>query len=271
MEILDRPEPSKRFIEERQQAMRHIQRIFDNLNASLKDESKGFRWVKTELSYSGFDDFTFAYRNKIFSVLVEIADIINGKASFGNEQRVRTLIYECKKNNLIPCIYPVIKNKRGGYAFLGDIIEGLAPWGCWNLINAVTKKFVDPIAEASDELIKVSEWEFQNLAVSIVLNYLHDKGLKLLSYCDLLSIEPNIWFKDNNGKMCWVEVLYALYPDNDKSFSWKNWPDEVLKHDGYKAVVSFANADNLSGKIYRSQGTFVNFRGIKHVYMSKTK
>ena len=103
------------------------------------------------------------------------------------------------------------------------------------------------------------------------MKYLHDKGFKLLSYCDVLGIEPNIWFEDNKGKRCWVEVLYALYPDNDKSFSWKNWPNEVLKHDGYKAVVSFANAENLSGKIYRSQGTFVNFRGIKHVYTSKTK
>ena len=271
MEILDRPEPSKQFIEERQQAMLHIQRIFDNLNASLKDESKCFRWVKTELSYPSFDDFTFAYRNKIFSVLVEIADIINGKASFGNEQRVRTLLYECQNNNLTPCIYPVIKNKSGGYTFWGNIIEGLAPWGCWNLMNAVTQKFVDPVAEASDELVEVSEWEFQNWAVEIVKEHIQNKGLKLFSYCDVLGVEPNIWFENDKGKTCWVEVLHTLYHDNDKSFSFSNWPPEVLKYDGYKAVVGFANADDITNKLYRNQPAFINFKDLQQIYSAENK
>lgn len=268
MEILDRPEPSRKFLEERTRAMLNIQQKFDKFNASLKSEKESFRWIKTELSYPSFDDFTFAYKNKIFSVIVEIAEKINGKrVSFGNEQRVKRLLDECRKNNLTPCIYPVIKNSDGGYIFLGYP----ASLGCWNLVEPGTRRFIDPIEEASDELIEVSEWEFQNLAVGIVSKYLSANSFKLLSYCDILGIEPNIWFENDSEKKCWVEVLYTTYPDNNKSFSFKNWPAEVLKHDGYKAVVSFAKPDDFSGKIYRAQEVFVNFDGIEQVYKSNNQ
>ncbi len=40
----------------------------------------------------------------------------------------------------------------------------------------------------------------------------------------------------------------------------------MLKYDGYKAVVSFANADELSGKLYRTHGADVNFKGILLVH-----
>ena len=257
MPILDRPNPSRQFIEDRQRAMLYIQSKFNKFYDPSLNECENFRWIKTELSYPSFDDFTFAYRNKIFSVLVERAESIGGKkVSFGNNQRVRTLLYECENNNLTPCIYPVINNNEGGYVFLGE----------WNLINAVNNKILNPIDEASNELIEVSNWELQNWAVQIVSDYIFNKGLKLLSYCDVLGIEPNIWFEDENKNQCWVEVLYTKYPDNDKSFSFKNWPPEVLKHNGYKAVVSFASANNLSGKIYRAKAAHVNFRGIEHIY-----
>jgi len=257
MKILDRPEPSQKFLEDRRYAMLYIQKKMNKFDTPIDDEMQEFRWIKTELSYPSFDDFTFAYRNKIFSVLVERAkETENNKFSFGNERRVKTLTHECKNNNLTPCIFPIIENNEGGYIFYGE----------WNLINAITKKFVAPITEASDELIEVSDWELQNWAVQIVADNIYNQGLKLFSYCDVLGIEPNIWFENAEGKTCWVEVLFTKYPNKDKPFSFKNWPSEVLKHDGYKAIVSFANAENFSEKIYRAQAADVNFKGIEYIY-----
>ena len=226
MEILDEPEFTQQFIKDRRGAMLHIQKLFDKFNSSISNEHEGFLWIKTELSYPSFDDFTFAYRNKIFSVLVERAERTgNNKFSFGNVRRVRTLIAGCENNNLVPCIYPVVETEGETHVFYGypitDFKDGKSIIGSWNLIHAVSKKFVDPFDEASDELIEVSDWELQNWAVKIVANYLYKEGFKLLSYSDVLGIEPHIWFENSEGKRCWVEVLYEKYPDTDKTFSFK--------------------------------------------------
>ena len=273
MEILDRPNFTEQFFIDRRDAMLHINEIFDQFNSALDNKREGFLWIKTALSYPSFDDFTFAYRNKIFSVIVERAERTeNNKFAFGNAQRVFTLLRECKNNNLVPCVYPVIENKDGSRIFYGRPImncrNGKHVPSSWNLIRADSKTFVDPISEASDELIEVSDWELQNWSVQIVSDYLYKEGFKRLSYCDMLGIEPHIWFENSNGARCWIEVLYAKYPDTDKTFSFTNWPYEVLKYDGYKAVVSFANIniDKPYEKLYRAQGADVNFRGITLVH-----
>ena len=258
MRILDRPEPGRQFLEDRMRAGAHIEQNIKKFYGLAENENSDFRWIKTDLSYPSFDDFTFGYKSSIYSVLVQRV-ALNGHSYKIQDTggRIDRLIHECRNNNLVPCIFPVL-NENG---------RPMMPQS-WNLINALTWKPADPMKQSSSELAEVSEWEFMNWAVQIVSDYLRNEGLKRLSYCDVLGITPQIWFEDEDGRECWIEVICAKYPNtgSEKHSDYSKWPTEVTSHKGFRAEVSFANAETLSGKIYRTQGADVNFKGIKQIH-----
>lgn len=103
--------------------------------------------------------------------------------------------------------------------------------------------------------------------MKIVYDSLEDESLEKLSYCDASEIDPQIWFRDKSGRECWLKVLYAAYPEDVYSlkFSYDGWHEQALAHEGYLARVGFMDADGR-GKLYRTKGANVNFRGIEHIY-----
>lgn len=251
--VIDRPDPSKEFLQYRHRAMVRLNEKFKKYYGLVRDEQEDFRWIKTDLTSPSFEDFTFAYRQQVFSVIVEQANRDEGgQFVFGNPERVARLLQICYDNNLIPCIYPIIK-KDGANVFLGN----------WNLIHAETGKFADPISLSSDEPAEVSDWEFGNWAIQIVINYIKEQGFQLLSYCDMPGVDPQIWFKNAEGKNCWIEVL-PITPGNKPAFSIDGFPPSFLQYDGYVAEVSFAPIENT--KIYRAKGADVDFEGIKKIH-----
>ena len=255
-DLIERPDPSKEFLQYRHQAMVRLNDKFKKLYGLAHDEQADFRWIKTDLTSPDFEDFAFAYRQQIFSVIVEQANVEkDGKFAFGNPGRVAMLRQICYENNLIPCIYPIIK-KDGANVFLG----------IWNLVHAETREFVDPTSLSSDEPVEVSGWEFRNWAIQIVINYIKEQGFQLLSYCDMPGIDPQIWFKNAEGNNCWIEVL-PITPGNKPTFSLEGFPSSVLKYDGYVAEVSFAASENdRVSKIFRAKGADVEFEGIKKIH-----
>ena len=138
----------------------------------------------------------------------------------------------------------------------------------WNLINPFTGKRIDPAAVSSDEPVEVSDWELRNLAVKIVWDHLKSEGLERLSCCDAPEIDPQIWFRDHNGRECWIEVLYSVYPVDTQgmTFSYKGWPEQVISHDGYTARVGFAGTGGDMSRLFRTQGAHVNFNGIEKIH-----
>ncbi len=254
--IVDRPNPDKEFLLNRHRALVHVNNNFKKFAGLVKNEHEDFRWIKTELTSPRFEDFAFAYRNKIFCIIVEKAVKVQGnQMGFGNRQKIETLLDACEENNLTPCIFPIVeKDNRPVY------------FGTWNLINPTTGKFVDPINESSDELVEVSDWELKNWAVQIVINYVREQGLEILSYCDAPGVDPQIWFKNDKGRPCWIEVLPAKFPEKNKVCSVDSFPARVLTFDGYVAHVNFAgDEDHTNGNIYRSKGADIAFNGIKKV------
>ena len=255
--MIDRPDPDEQFINDRELALKYIDKISlksEGLTGFFTKKHKNFRWIKTEPSYPSFEDFTFGFRNQIFPVLVIRA---NERGMLLNPPpRIEALRRECSRNNLIPCVFPIFY--RTGQPFFN---------GEWNLINPFTGKKIDPVKMSSNEPVEISDWELRNWAVKVVWDYLKQEGLERLSFCDAPEIDPQIWFRDKDGKECWLEVLYAPYPVDTQSlnFSFANWPDQVLSHRGYCAKVGFAD-NELTGRLYRNQGAFINFRGIQQVH-----
>lgn len=68
------------------------------------------------------------------------------------------------------------------------------------------------------------------------MHYIKEQGFQLLSYCDMPGVDPQIWFKNAEGKNCWIEVL-PLTPGNKPAFSMDGFPQSVLQYDGYVAEV----------------------------------
>lgn len=255
--LLDRPIPTRQFLQDRAQAGIQLDWNFSQFEGKTNNEHDDFRWIKAELSYPSFDDLTFAYRNQIFSVLVERTD--EAGSPLKRSRRIANLLRECRNNNLTPCIFPIS-------ARTSKPLRGMG----WNLINAMTGEPVDPVAQSSDDLIKVSDWELNNWAVQIVSDYLRDRKMKLLSFCDAPGIFPQIWFEDTNGEKCWVEVIHAIYPDTgeDSPSSCRKPPMEIIVYKGFIARVSFVNMDPAGPpeKIYRSQGANIRFKGIEPLH-----
>ena len=249
--LIDRSDPGRQFIEDRMTALNYLDKIALKLEGGTHEY---FRWIKTEPSYPAFEDFTFGFGNQIFPVLVLRA---NEQGRLLNvPPRIEALRRESEANSLIPCVFPILD--RTGKPFFS---------GRWNLINPFTGKQVDPVAESSDDLVEISDWELRNWAVQIVYDSLEKDGLEKLSYCDAPGIDPQIWFRDKAGHECWLEVLYAPYPADIQSltFSYSEWPEQVLSHEGYVARVGFADSEGMP-VLCRTRGAFVNFRGIEHIY-----
>ena len=197
--LMDRPVPSKQYLKDRAQAGVHLEHKFSEFEG-LCDEHEDFRWIKNELSYPTFDNITFAYRNQIFSVLVERVDDERSISKHG--KKIKNLIRECQNNNLIPCVFPISSRTEAP----------LRP-NTWNLFNAISGNYVNPIQLSSDKLIEVSEWELNNWAIQIVSDHIKGKKWKRLSFCDVIGIDPQIWVEDDHGDRCWIKVIYAAYPD----------------------------------------------------------
>lgn len=224
--LLDRSEPSLHFLEMRNVAGATIQNYFFKFNNPSKHFSEGFYWLKSELTAPSFDDLTFAYKNQVFSVLV----LSNGKNERkDNEFRIKRFLSECKKYNLLPCVFYVDDWT------MKPLYDG------WGLVDYETNKPINPEQLASNDYIEMSEWEIANFLNQIGREYLIKKGFEIDSFCSIPDVYPNIFFRNNKGKHCWLIVKRAISVED------LNKPDCSLdfiegflsRYDGYYIGVGF--------------------------------
>ena len=69
---IDRPDPTDFFLAIRTIAGGNLQREIDKLQG--KRWFEGAHWVKPELTYPCFEHLTFAYKNQVFCVLIDVLD-----------------------------------------------------------------------------------------------------------------------------------------------------------------------------------------------------
>ena len=270
---IDRNEPTHQFLRARAVAGAILEAQFKK-EVGKVEPSKDYRWIKAELTWPSFDHLTFGYGNQIFSVLVEVTDGQQSSLTQRDRNRCSEVALE---NNLIPCVFPVDSTA------MRPLADG------WNLIHLVDHGQVIPGERATDERIPMSEWELRNFAIQIVRNHLEEKlNVKVLSFCDVMGIDPQIWFEDAEGARQWVIVRhYRLIHGNEKQeFIGSERSNAQLRpYDGHFAAVSFASSEPFlydldgshiplskrfdgSAPLYRGDGFYIKFDGIQRIYVS---
>lgn len=244
------------FLRARNVAGATLQKQFSK-HAGKLPESRDFRWIKSDLTWPSFDHLTFAYGNQIFSVLVEIID---GEESQLSKQECQRCFDACVKNNLIPCVFQV--SIRDMKPFLED----------WNLLALETNLPIAPQELVTDKRIEMSEWELRNMAIQIVRDSVTQNGGKVLSFTDVLGIDPQVWFEDNTGTRAWVIVRHYPVLSGDEAQEFvgiERQHTQLVPFDGYFAAVSMASSEpvfyNRDGGIIplsrRFDGTAPLYRG----------
>jgi hypothetical protein len=209
----------------------------------------------------------------VFSVLVEIVD--RGQSSLTEQERSRC-VDACTANNLIPCAFKIDARSQR------PLSSG------WNLTHLTRNTDVIPAKYATAERNPMSEWELRNFAIQIVRGHIEkDMGAKVLSFTDVLGIDPQIWFKESTGGRCWIVVRHYSRITGEEKKNWigfekKNAP--LRDYDGFLAAVSLMPSEihpdasgNLlppsqwgSGKepLVRGDSFYVKFEGLQRIYVS---
>ncbi len=268
---ISHPEPTKEFLHSRNVAGVTLQKQFSK-HAGKLPEPRDFRWIKSDLTWPSFDHLTFAYGNQIFSVLIEIID---GEESQLSKQECQRCFVECAKNNLIPCVFQVSLRD------MKPLREG------WNLLALETSLPIAPQDFVTDERIEMSEWELRNMAIQIVRDSVTQNGGKVLSFTDVLGIDPQVWFEDNTGTRAWVIVrnYSVLFGDEEHEFvGIERQHPQLVPFDGYFAAVSMASSEPVlydrdgeiiplsrrfdgSAPLYRGDGFYIKFDRLVRIHV----
>ena len=249
--LIDRPEPTEHFMESRRVLYTRMQEHFSFEFGEPPEIHAGYRIIKADIVFPSFDHFSFGYKNTLFSVLIDLVDEKNN--SLTSKAMIENLVEVAKNNNLVPCLFKIRLNT------MEPLMEG------WNLLDAVTNELVIPEEIAKDKQVKLSEWEYNNLAINMVVNSLNNKAL---FYCDTPGISPQIWFEDQEGKECWILVKYAVASGSLKTPKDYIVPQELKRYDGYFAKVVLSNADptNQDKPIYRTQPVSFEYHGLEKIW-----
>lgn len=271
--MIDRPEPSEIFLNARHIAGSQLQGEF-NKNKGQVPDSRDYKWIKAEMTYPSFDHITFGYGNQVFSVLVDLCDI---KGSHLTDKERDRFIKATTENNLVPCLFSITLPE------LRPLHEG------WNLTHFTSGKPVIPADITTNENIPMSEWELHNFAIQIVRNYIvQEKIGTILSFCDVLQINPQIWFDDLKGNRAWVIVRHIRRPNDAEitnCLGFEKTNPQIKEYDGYFAGVSFASSATVlydlegniippskrftgSAPLYRGDVFFVNFQGLQRIHVT---
>ena len=267
------PEPSQQFLQARNIAGTALQGEFNRAGGKV-DPSKDYKWLKAELTWPSLDHLTFAYGNQVFSVLVELVD---GQDSSLTQQERDRCIEGASEHNLVPCVFRVNSSD------MTPLSDG------WNLENLVTHGKVIPEELATAEKIRMSEWELRNFTIQIVCTHItNEESGTVLSFSDMIGIDPQVWFEDTSGNRNWAIVRhYAQINGNEKEqwFGYEKTNSQLKKFGGFFAAVSLASAEPVlhdeegniiplserfsgAAPLFRGDGFHIKFEGLQRIYDS---
>ncbi len=223
-----------------------------------------FAWLQTYPNYPSFQHLCFRTSSQVFSVLIAM----HGFSSNGKDDNsivvykrdYDRLIMEANKNHLVPCICPICGIPR------------MPMLGRTHLLHAITGSLIDFDKEYDYNDGKMSPWEINNFGISTVVNFLHNQGCNNIFYCDVMGIEPQIFFeKDGNKAFVLVRSIPAGLREQPFEIN-KKLLDKFSDYKGYFADVQFVRAHNngdFNDKyLPRGDSFFSNFKGLQEMNLA---
>ena len=217
---------------EKDTAYDNIGKMLDKVQAVRNTEYEDdFMFLDKFIPYDCNDmyDACFFYRNNIFLVrfagiqtptkpfdnkedFVEYAE--NHIAAFSKPTSIEKFIQTAEEYGAIPCLMMLdLVTKQPVEIIVGDKISKdgkLSRHGQvyrWGLVNAETLEPVDPNIMKRGKDKPMTDWEKRIFAINFVCERLkEDKGCRILFVDDGVNAEPNIWFRNESGELCWVKI-----------------------------------------------------------------
>ena len=187
---IDHPELAQEFVNFWKVAGKTLQHQADN----------HIMWLRAHLYHPYVDHLQFRLGNQNFSVLLDFSGTDRARKYPIDAERQ---IAFCEKAGLHPCLFPF---RQGLFGRLTPASNG------WNLVDSRTGDPIVPPALITDERIPMTDWEIHDLAVQIARQKLEKDGKVITSFQTMLDLDPQIWFRDEDGKIRWVVVRAARFP-----------------------------------------------------------
>jgi hypothetical protein len=218
-------------------------------------------WLRAHPYPPFLEHLSFRLGNQLFFVRVEDVD---GKVRGpGNPEGHLTA---ARHANGRACVMPMKKK------FLGA--NWVADMPGWGLIDAITRKPIDPIGFVTDEKIEMTPWEVHDMAVQVVRDYLKNEGFELMSWQGNPEVDPALWFLGKTKRPEWVVVRSAVFPANSSARP-NNWQAIAARcaklgsagHFASVAIESadqpFASLDEQPVPLWRGHAMHVQFIGLE--------
>lgn len=218
-------------------------------------------WLRAHPYPPFLEHLSFRLGNQLFFVRVEDAD---GKVQGpGNP---RGAITAAQMANGRACILPMRKKPIGG--------EWIADMPGWGLVDAASRRPLNPVTMVTDQKIEMSPWEVHDMAVDVVRGYLDKQGLELMSWQANPEVDPSIWFVGKTKGPEWVVVRSAKFPANSAPRP-ANWQAiaagcSKMSSTGHFASVALVSVDQPFGSaseapvpLWRGHGMHVRFTGLE--------
>ena len=218
-------------------------------------------WLRAHPYPPFLEHLSFRLGNQLFFVRIEDVD---GKAQ--GPGTIRGLAAAARDGNGHACILPMKKKLFGG--------SWVADMPGWGLLNAETRKPINPVSLVTEEKIEMTPWEVHDMAVQVVRDYLQKEGFELMSWQGNPEVDPSIWFVGKTRKPEWVVVRSAKFPASnaDRPTNWAAIADGCARlsttgHFASVAVVSvnqpFASSEEAPVPLWRGHGMHVRFDGLE--------
>ncbi len=174
----------------------------------------------------------------------------------------------------------MIAEATGGHACILPMKRpySVNPWVAeepgWGLLDARTHKPVNPVVLVTQELIEMTPWELQDMAVQVVRESIEDDGYELMSWQGNPEVDPSIWFVVKTKRPEWVVVRALRYPEDQASRpeNWNELAERFMHADlaGHFASVSvasieqpFEDEDEAPVPIWRGHGMHISYTGLE--------
>ena len=217
-------------------------------------------WLRAHPYPPFLEHLSFRLGNQLFFIRVDDVDgKVNGP---GNPHGFLTA---ARMANGRACILPMKKKLFGG-AWVADMPG-------WGLLDAETRRPIDPVALVTDQKIEMSPWEVHDMAVQVVRNYLGNQGFELMSWQGNPEVDPSIWLIGKTKRPEWVVVRAAKFPANNaaRPSNWQSISAGCAKlsttgHFASVAVASneqpFESSEEAPVPLWRGYALHVRFTGL---------